>query len=185
MIRGYMRHLIIIMALFSLTGCSTTRTAYRYHVSADSVDVIRTIGISKINVGIFSTSPSVPVSDLQCKSIMIAPPDGVTFAEYVRSALISELKMAEKYSPSSPVIITGNIDVLEVDTSPFSFTGQWRIVLKVQRNGKEITTEEKYSFRDQDTSKSSCDRATSHFGDAVQNLIHKLVIDPEFADLLK
>lgn len=176
-----MRAFLLILGI-TTGGC--THIADRYSISADNVAAIRTLGSQKNNVGAFSTSAGVAGTEIQCAGVAISPPDGTSFSDYIRTAIISELKLADAYSSVSPLTIFGNIDALEVDASAFSLTGQWLIVLTVQRNGKTLTVSERYSFRSQTLNMTSCEGASRQLGAAVQNLVNKLVTASGFATML-
>ena len=176
-------NLLLVIIAASAWGCALTTE--RYSISADNVESIRSLGGQKVRVGEFSSSPGVGVEKIQCAALTISPPDGVSFANYVRSAIVSELKIAGAYSETSPVSITGDVDALELDASGFSLTGHWTISLKVNRGNKSITVSEKYSFRSQTLDSSACEGSARQFSNAVQNLVHKLVSNPEFAAMRK
>jgi hypothetical protein len=83
------RAFLLILGIMA-GGC--THIADRYPISADNVVAIRALGIQKVNVGKFSASRDVAEIEIQCAGVAIAPPDGMSFAEYIRTALISDLK---------------------------------------------------------------------------------------------
>lgn len=182
MTRNTVRAFLLIAGIIT-SGC--THIADRYPISADNVVAIRALGNQKINVGAFSTSPGVAGTEIQCAGVAIAPPDGNSFAAYIRTALIADLKLAAAYSSVAPVTLIGNIDALEVDASALSLTGQWLIVLTVHRNGKSLTVSERYSFGSQTLNLTSCEGASRRLGAAVQNLVNKLVTAPEFGAIIK
>jgi hypothetical protein len=122
--------ILFFLLVAACVGC--THVADRYSMSSDNVAAIRSLDGGTFKVGSFVASPGVAGNSIQCAGVSIAPPDGISFSEYVRSALIAELKMANAYSPTAPTTIVGSIDSLEVDASAFPLTGQWRIVLKTR-----------------------------------------------------
>lgn len=177
-----MRLLVLFIAL-TIVGC--THVADRYSMSGDNVAAIRAVGGQSFNVGAFGASQGVAETSISCAAVAISPPDNISFAEYIRSALVTELKIANAYSTTSPTTITGNIEALEVDASALSLTGQWRIVLKASVNGKVLSVTEQYIFRSQSLNMTACEGASRRLGAAVQNLLGKLVAAPEFAGVVR
>ena len=55
----------------------------------------------------------------------IKTPDGETFANFIRKGLVDELKLAEVYSSSSPVTLTGNLDSIDFSST----SGTWNLAL--------------------------------------------------------
>jgi hypothetical protein len=111
----------------------------------------------------------------------IKTPDGEPFAEYVRKALLDELKISNSYSPSSLVTIAGNLD--EIDFS--SNTGSWKLALTVKAsNGKSMSVSENYSYTTSFYGETACNQTAQAFMPAVQNLVGKIVRSPEFVALV-
>lgn len=173
---------LIIGLLLATNGC--THIADRYPTSANNVVAIRNLSGQAVNVGPFSAADGIAGIRIQCAAVAIAPPDDLSFANYIRKALIDELKMAGVYSTTAPITITGNIDSLEVEASAFSLTGRWSIVLTICSDGKAFTVSERYSFRSQTLNMTACEGATRQLAYAVQNLIGKVVMSPEFKQIV-
>jgi len=171
---------VVVLAAF-ISGCSTY-AADRYSISADNVTALRNVGSNQINVGEFtSTEPGLSV--LTCRAVgPIKTPDGETFAEFVKEAFVSELKIAELYSPDGPVTLTGNLD--EIDFS--SGSGTWNIALTVDSsNGQSISVREDYSFQTSFAGAVACNQTAQALMPAVQDLIASLIADPRFPDLIQ
>jgi hypothetical protein len=163
-----------------LGGCSTYAVS-RYAVSVENVTAMRKIGGHPINVGEFRAKGD-EASSIGCRAVgPIKTPDGEPFSQYVRKAFISELTLAEVYSPSAPVTITGTVD--RVDFS--STSGAWEIGLTVtSSNGKSIHTDEEYSFSSSFFGETACNQTAQAFMPGIQDLIGKIVHDPEFRGLV-
>jgi hypothetical protein len=169
--------------LVATGGC--TNIADRYSTSADNVAAIRGLAGQGVSVGRFSAANGVAGTEIQCAAIAIAPPDESSFADYIRNALIAELKMAAAYSHTAPITITGSVDALELDASAFSLTGHWFIVLTLNGDGRSFTVSERYSFRSQTLNMTFCEGAARRLASAVQDLIGKVISAPEFAVMVK
>ncbi|MDP9033527.1 MAG: hypothetical protein M3O50_01865 [Myxococcota bacterium] len=170
---------VVVLAVLIAPGCSTYAVS-RYAVSAPNVAALRMLRGHPINVGAFSAAEEV--SKIDCRAVgPIKTPDAESFTEYVRAALISELEMAEVYSVTAPVTLTGTLD--QIDFS--SVSGQWNLGLTVvSSNGKRLRVDETYGFTSSYFGETACNQTAQAFMPGVQDLIAKLVKDPAFRSLV-
>lgn len=168
--------LILIMA-----GCSTY-AASRYSISTDNVMALRAFTSKPINVGAF-TSSKPGQNEIMCRGVgPIKTPDGEPFSEYIRKALVDELKIANAFSDSSPVTLTGHLDSIDFSSA----SGSWIIVVTVRSsNGKAVTVTENYSFTTSFYGETACNQTAQAFMPAVQDLVGKIVKSNEFAALTR
>ncbi len=133
--------IVLIIAAIVLAGCSTYAVD-RYSISSDNVVVWRSFE-EKINVGEF-TATKPGVTQITCRGVgPIKTPDGNPFEIFIREAFMDEIQIADLYSPSAAITLTGNLD--EIDFS--SNEGLWKISLTVySSNGKSISVVEEYSY---------------------------------------
>lgn len=174
---------IAVALIVSSSGCS--HVSDRYHASADNVQALRSTGASNVAVGKFTAAPDVPVSEVQCAAMTIEPADGLTFPEYIRSAFVSELKMAGLYGEQANTTITGIVTKVEIDASAFYSSSTWTLSMTLQANGRTLPVSDKYDFKSLALNQTACDISSRRFGDAVQNLLSNAIQSPEFAALLK
>lgn len=172
--------LISLLLLGLLTGCSTY-AANRYSVATDNVVALRTLNKKTINVGTFSSSQPGQ-SEIMCRAVgPIKTPDGEPFCEYIRKALVDELRMANVFSTNAPVTLTGNLDQIDFSSN----SGTWEIALTVRcSNGKSMTVSENYSYTTSFYGETACNQTAQALMPAVQNLVGKVVRSPEFAALV-
>lgn len=170
-------------ALSTMQGCS--HVADRYSPSADGVEAARRYQGTPINVGTFKTAQGVAVTEVSCAAAGIVLADGVSFADYIRSAFVAELKMAGAYSAASPLTITGNLERLEVDVSALSMMGEWQITLSVSSPKHSFAVSENYQFQAQSMTMTRCDGSARRFNSAVQNLVAKVLASPEFMSMVR
>lgn len=112
----------------------------------------------------------------------IKTPDGEPFAGFVKSGLVSELKMAGVFAPGAAVQLTGKPD--NIDFS--SVTGAWNLGLTVtSSNGRSLSVAEKYSYTSSYFGETACNQTAQALMPAVQDLIAKVVHAPDFPTLLK
>lgn len=176
-----MKSIFLIAAMVILSGCSTYATQ-RYSVSTDNVIALRQYKGQQVKVGTF-TSFEPGLSSIMCRGVgPIKSPDGEPYSEYVRKALIDELKMAEVYSSASPVTLTGTLNGLDFSSN----SGNWNVSLNVNSsNGESLTVTENYKYTSSFYGETACNQTAQALMPAVQDLISKLVTNPDFKTLLK
>ena len=176
-----MKKLILLMSMAMLAGCSTYAID-RYSISADNVTALRALGDIKINVGEFtSTKPNL--REVNCRAVgPIKTPDGDTFAHFIQEAFTDELQIAELYSTTAPVTITGNLDHIGLS----SMSGKWDLTLTVNStNGQSVSVSDSYSYTTSFFGETACNQAAQSLMPAVQNVISKVITNPDFAGLVK
>ncbi|MFM0256070.1 hypothetical protein [Paraburkholderia sediminicola] len=170
----------VAVAATSLTACSTYSVS-RYSVSADDVVALRSLPPNSVSVGAF-TSPSGPVSEITCRAVgPIKTPDGETYADFVRKALISELKMAGAYSDTAPTQITGVLNKIDFSSN----SGMWNLDLSLtSTNNRSLSVTEAYPFTSSFYGETACNQTAQALMPAVQDLIGKAVQNPGFPAML-
>ena len=172
--------IMLSVMLAVISGCSTY-AADRYSISVDNVTRLKTLNGTKINVGKFgSAKPSK--SEIMCRGVgPIKTPDGQSFENFIRKALVDELKIAEVYSSTAPVTITGNLDAIDFSSA----SGNWNLTLTMKSsNGKSFVVAESYSFKTSYYGETACNQTAQALMPAVQNLIGKVVNNKEFNTLI-
>lgn len=172
--------LILAATAVFISGCSTYSSS-RYSVSTDNVVALRTLGGKMLNIGDFSaTKPGQ--KEIMCRGVgPIKTPDGETFADFVRKAMLDELKMANAYSSSAPTIISGNLDAIDFSSN----SGTWSLALTVKASsGKSMSVSENYSYTSSFYGETACNQTAQALMPAVQNLVGKVVRSPEFIALV-
>ena len=176
-----MKKLLVLSAIGMLASGCASNTVSRYAISVDNVVALRSLNGKTLNVGAFSSS--IPgQKDILCWGIEpVNTPDGEPFSNFVQKALLDELKIANVYSPSASVTITGNLDSIDFS----SVNGSWNLALTVMAsNGKSMSVSESYIYTSGVYSATVCRQAAQAFMPAVQNLVGKVVRSPEFMALI-
>ena len=170
---------LILVGLIS-TGCSYNIP--KYGVSSKNVNSIKTIK-SKINIGSF-TSTEKNLTSITCRAAGgVGTPDKKPFEQYIKSALISELKLAGKFNPKSKITINGRLE--KIDFSANIGTSNWIFKLKaISNNSKSIVVNSKYEFPGSFVADKACSEVAQAFVPAVQKLINDIVKHPGFRKLL-
>lgn len=169
-----------LLLVAMLSGCSTY-SANRYSISADNVVALRTLNGKTINVGAFSSSEP-GLSEIMCRGVgPIKTPDGEPFSEYIRKALLDELRIANVFSPTSTTTLTGNLDKIDFSSN----TGNWNLALTIKSsNRRSMVVTENYSYTTSFYGETACNQTAQAFMPAIQNLVGKIVRSPDFIALV-
>jgi hypothetical protein len=134
-----------------------------------------------VNVGAF-TAAAPGQSEIVCRAVgPIKTPDGEPFSEYVRKALVDEMKIAGIYNPTAPISITGRLDKADFGST----SGTWLLTLTLaSNNGATLTESETYRFTTSFAAITACREAANAFMPAVQNLVERAVRNPGFQRLI-
>ncbi len=178
------RKLLVVVALFALQACSNY-SADRYSISVDNVEALREIlevspGL-RIGVGPF-TAAEPGLKSINCRLAgPVQAPDGLTFADYIRKAIVDELRLAKVYGRSGDLTISGHL----VDVTFDSVEGLWTLVLTVSGDeGTQFTVSEVYDFDTSFVAVDACDGGADALMPAVQNLIRSIFNHPEFREMI-
>jgi hypothetical protein len=167
---------ILLLLVTLLSGCSTY-AASRYSVSTDNVVALRGLNGKTVNVGAFSsTEPGQ--SEIMCRGVgPIKTPDSEPFSEFIRKALIDELKIANVFSPTAPITLTGTLDKIDFSSN----SGNWNLALTLKSsNGKSMSVAEDYSYTTSFYGETACNQTAHALMPAIQNLLGKIVRSPDF-----
>jgi hypothetical protein len=184
-IEGFRMKIVFgLLAVSVLAGCSTYAVP-RYSISADNVVALKTTVVNGVGVGAFSQAP-IPNEDpneIMCRAVgPIKTPDGESFADFVKTGFVSELKIAGVYAPAAPAQLTGRLDTIGFS----SVGGTWNLGLTVKSsNGRSMSVAEEYSYKSSYYGETACNQTAQALMPAVQDLIAKVVQSPEFPTLLK
>jgi len=176
-----MKKLFVLSAITVLASGCSTYSATRYSISADNVVALRSLNGKILNVGAFSAS-TPGQTEIMCRGVgPIKTPDGEPFSEFVRKAMLDEFKIANIYSSSAPVTITGNLDAIDFSSN----SGNWNLSLTVRSsNGKSLSVSESYGYTSSFYGETACNQTAQAFMPAVQNLVGKIVRSPEFVAIV-
>lgn len=175
------RWIALGIALFVSSGCSSYAVA-RYGVSVENVTTLRTLAGQKVSVGAFGAAKAGQ-TEIMCRAVgPIRTPDGKPFEDFIRSALVDELKVAEVLSEGASRTLTGRLNGIEFSSA----SGKWTLdVTLSSSNGGSLTVREVYDYSTSFVGEKACALTAQAFTPAVQSLIGKLVRSPEFRGLLE
>lgn len=180
-----MKVIAILAASVVLAGCSTYAVP-RYSVSTDTVAALRSVGDVKVDVGDFSSANDVAKreqpGEIMCRGVgPIKTPDGESYAEYVRKALVSELVIANIYEKGSPVGLTGRLTELDFD----SMGGTWVVGMElISSNGKVVAVKNTHKYTSSFYGETACNQTAQAGLGAIQDAIRAAVTHQDFKSLL-
>jgi len=189
-----MLHRAIGLLLVALLGAAcSSYTIPRYGLSAENVTGLKKVG-QKVNVGRFTATP-LGRAEIGCRGRgPVRTADQRPFEDYIRRALIDELKIAEMFAESAPVTLTGHLAKLDFS----SMKGEWLMDLTfTSSNGRSLVISIVHDYKtgpgftfpqlggQSSADERACTETAQAFPGAVQVLIGKLVHHPEFAALVK
>lgn len=103
----------------------------------------------------------------------------------MRKAFIDELTIAEVFSASAPVTLTGRLDAVDFSSAAVVSSGSWTLGLTVtSSNGRRLSVTEVYPFTSSYYGETGCNQTAHALMPAVQNLVGKTVRHHEFRALI-
>ncbi len=178
-----MKKMIIIAAvLFMSAGCSTMTPA-RYSVSIDNNQALKQYAGTAVKVASITSECTY---DANCRLMgPIQASDGMTIPQFVEKAFNDELKFANIFSDNG-IILNGSLTKIEFSSTSGLTNGVWDLTLKLtSSNGKSITVASSYGFKSGFDAMTACNQTAQALGPAVQDLIKKVVTDPQFGSLVR
>ena len=126
----------VVLVAFLFTGCGIKTS--EYNVSADNVQTLRDYKELKLDVSNF-TATTAGESSVMCRlAETVSTPKGESFEEYIKDALVSELKMAGVYDKNSDLKISGNLN--KIYGSTMFGNAYWEINVTISYSyGKSFT----------------------------------------------
>ena len=170
----------IASIVLTMQACSTYSTD-RYSLNSNNIVTLKDYQGNDISVGEFTATEPGQTSTT-CRAVgPISTPDGETFENYIRNALISEMQIAEVYVENADTVIRGNLNRIK----PNSMDGTWDISVTVaSNNGVSFTVEELFDYKTSFYGETACNQTAQAMMPAVQNVITKIVTHPKFNELL-
>ena len=172
------------------TGCETIPPTVvdRYATNASALESLYANDLQQIGVGMFESVPP-NLQNVACLANGISPPDGENYGYYIRTALVSELAAAGRYSNSGTVTLTGKVEQAKLDfikkIGLGAQGGRWTFVLTVNSsNGASVTVESSHEYHT-GWAPIRCHIAAGALMPAVQSLMYELITHNEFQSLLR
>jgi PBP1b-binding outer membrane lipoprotein LpoB len=178
-----MKIFILTLAIL-LTGCSIV--APPYQVSIDNVQQIKQANVDKITVEEIKSSKKL--DSISLRGNQLKPASG-SFGKYISSAIIEELKLANKYHSLSAKVVSGELVANDLDITGFSTgTGTVEVRFIVTENNKlifEKNIQANSRFESSFMGAVAISNAQSSYDDLIQILIKQLFEDQEFLSAIE
>lgn len=176
----------LIAASVTLQGCAAISLG-AHQPSMDTVVLLRDSGISKLDVGTFSPSPTLPAAadkSVSVRGSTLRPPDKPSFALYLRQSLIADLTAAGKFEPAAPVRVQAELTENKLNAAgASSASAELAATFRVTRN-EQLIYEKK--FVESPVWKSSFvgaiafPEAVNHYTESYSQLLLQLYRDDAF-----
>lgn len=175
---------LVVAGALLMSGCANKVPTYSN--SPKNMRAVKSVAATApaVNIGNF-TSSNEGESKVMCRlATPVGTPDGVTFAKYIEDALSTELEMGNMIDPKSKITVTANLD--NIYGSTLLGNAYWEFKLKVtSSNGKSFDVTSRYDYESSFSAYSACTEMQRSYLPAVQELVNKIVTNPQFPELLK
>jgi hypothetical protein len=170
--------LIIGLMVMVLSGCSTTSMVPRYSPTAESSGILE--GKKKVSV---ESVKSLGKDDMYCGMIgPVSLPRGEAVSEYIKNALVTELRNANVYDSSATFKV--NVEMMPVKFSIYD--GKWYLQGQIYLpDGESYPVAASYPFQIHLTGEFTCQLAAIAFANVVKNLVYETVSNKKFQSLVK
>lgn len=170
------------------TGCSMM--APQYSASIENVQTLKNSGETKLSVGQFTSTPgpgnTYPIS---IRGSSMSSPYSNSYGAYVAEAIKQELTLANRYTPTGNLDVSGVLLKNDIDAAGFNVghvTVEARFVVK--RNGAttyDQVKSVKQQFPSSFAGAVAIPKAIQEYNFAVQKLLGLVYEDKAFADAIK
>lgn len=160
----------------------------RYASDAEVQERLHQLDVAGFKVEVFSSEFREFGQDT-CRGRPIRLPRGETMAEYVRSAIETEITRAALFDPEAPLFIYGTVRRVELKTDGRVMSGAigatWLIDVEFHSsNGRSLLARAGHAYRT-GFQTVSCAEAAKALMPTVQKLVRNAVANPNFARLLE
>lgn len=173
-----MKTIPALFVLLALAGC-VYQTVSSYTPEPETIPVVQNAVSTPVNIGPFRDASFR--KELTCRSLaIINAPNGQSYADAVRQAMIDELAQAGRYDPDSPVTLTAQLNRIDFETEK----GAWIIRMTLfSSNGKQTVLETSHEYDGIAFGEAACIQAACHYLPALRQFMADLLASPEFAEL--
>jgi hypothetical protein len=180
------RWLALAMLAALTTGCARVPMA-PHQPSLDSLQVLRQVPMAPVGVGAFALAAGKDAAidkSVTARAVTVFSPNQDSFAQYLREALIVELKSAGKLDESSATQVHGWLTTNELSASGVTIgTGALGADFAVRRGGRELYRREiveRAEWKSSFIGVEAIPEAINQYDLLYRKLVVRLVSDPEF-----
>lgn len=133
-------------------------------------------------------APHAKCAALLANNVILLPPKGKSFEQYIHDALVDELSLVNAVTPQSPVKISGTVNEIALLDSPVSGMCLWKIGYKLSSsNGRSLQINEQSPIRilegQRPTIPQVVNTLVAHFEEAVRKVMIKTITHHDFLRL--
>lgn len=120
---------------------------------------------------------------ITCRAVgPVDTPGNQSFTQYIRTAFVDELNLAQMYSNTGNVEVSGDVDKIDFSST----SGAWIINAQVTVSNEPVyKVREKYAYHSAFFGETACADTAQAYEAAVQAFISKLISAPQFEEALK
>jgi len=170
------------VGILCLLASACAHVAPQYTTSAANADAIKqaTSGAtSKIALGEFTADKGISKSIMCRGEGPVSPPGDIPFEQFIRNALLQELKTAQVLDDSSGSKLSAVLN--HIDFSSAMSGGHWEIKMTFSSPTTEsFEVEVNYPFESSFIAYTACQQVADALPAATQQLVIKLVEHPSF-----
>ena len=173
-----------LIAGLALSGCA--QVPLTYQPTMQNLETIKAANVAPTSLGVFAVAPDkAPAIDqsVSARSATVVSPINGSFAQYLKDALMQELRAAGKYDPASPVVISGLLTRNMLDAPMTTGSGALAARFTVTRSGTRVyekELEEKAEWPSSFIGAEAIPRAINEYASLYKKLIGRLFGDAEF-----
>jgi len=171
-----------------VSGCATI-TAPTYTPHYESIDRLKKNNIEKMSLGeVQPRDPSASVNKIKLRAAVLVSSNG-TFANYLESAIRSDLMEMGLYDPTSTTQVDASLIKNDINISGFNTGyGEMEVMLRVsKKDGPKF--EKVYSVNTQFESSFvgavAIPKGQNEYPNLVRALLQKVYVDPAFIEAVK
>ena len=172
-----------IALLVLMSGCSTTNSTPYKASTSNVIELQNKFKARNYKISLGNFYMINVEEELMCRMlgpVKVSP--GKSLPTFIKEAFQEELFLAQVYDSAAPVIIEGRIEKLTFSSvSP----ANWEISINVSSNkspGYSVSV--KYNYDTSFDAWNACKNVADAFTPAVQHLIHAIVTNPKFPQLV-
>lgn len=175
--------LAVVAASVFTAGCSTTSGGAQYKASTQNVlHMQEHLENAKVRLLGFTAAAGVDDSHW-CRAVgPLTIGGGKTPTQFIHDAMQEELFLAQSYSRTAPIAISGRVDALSFSSvSP----AKWEITLSLtSSNGASYQVKGQHEFSTSWGAVEACKNTADAFVPAVQDVLKRAVSDARFKSLI-
>lgn len=128
--------LICALAALAPLASGASEPIGKHRPSLESVELLRQLSFPALAIGDFVVAPAVDgdMSSVTVRFHKRVPPNGESFASYLKASIVTELKAVGRYDSAATIVITGELIESRLDDSSAALAAR----ILVARSGRNV-----------------------------------------------